>query len=342
MFKSLIFSLSFLVVLLFSTALQAAGTDIVILKNGDRVTGDIKGLSRGKLEFKTDSMGTVYIEWDDIDALFSDTGQAVELSNGQRFYGPLSKSENAEMVQVTTEQGAVGVGTQDVVTMYPVESGFWDRLDVSARLGFSWDKGSSVGKYTLGLDSEFRNPKFITRASFNAEVTSQQDRDDTSRANLNALHMVFKPQKRYTAYFGSLEKNDELGLDLRALLGVGYGWVPIRSNRNWLSLSAGLDVNREIPSEGEEQTNLEAVAMLTYEYYRYSHPVRRFSSSLMVFPSITDFGRWRARFNTDFRLEIVEDFFWAVNIYAEYDSEPISVDASNSDYGITNAIEYKF
>ena len=82
--------------------------------------------------------------------------------------------------------------------------------------------------------------------------------------------------------------------------------------------------------------------MLTYEYYRYSHPVRRFSSSLMIFPSITDFGRWRARFNTDFRLEIVEDFFWALNIYAEYDSEPISVDASNSDYGITNAIEYKF
>ena len=47
MYKSLKFSLSFLMVLLFSTALQAARTDIVILKNGDRVTGDIKGLSRG-------------------------------------------------------------------------------------------------------------------------------------------------------------------------------------------------------------------------------------------------------------------------------------------------------
>jgi hypothetical protein len=342
MFKTSIIALSCLVILCFSPALLAAKTDVVVLKNGDKITGDIKSLSRGKLEFSTDSMGTVYIEWDDIEALFSDTGQAVELTNGQRFYGPLSKSENVEMVQVSTEQGQVGVGTQDIVTLYPVESGFWDRLDVSASLGFSWDKGSSVGKYTLGLDSELRNPKFITQASFNAEVTSQEDRSDTSRANLNALHMVFKPQKRYTAYFGSLEKNDELGLDLRALLGAGYGWVPIRSNRNWVSLSAGLDVNREIPTEGAQQTNLEAVAMLSYEYYRYSHPVRRFSSRLTVFPSITDFGRWRASFNTDFRLEIINDFFWALSVYADYDSKPISVDASNIDYGITNGLEYKF
>jgi hypothetical protein len=342
MFKASIVALICIVTFCLSPALLADKTDVVVLKNGDKVTGDIKGLIRGKLEVSTDSMGTVNIEWEDIEAVISDTGQVVELTNGQRYYGPLNKAETLEMVQVTTEQGTVDFGTQDIVSIYPVESGFWNRLDVSARLGFSWDKGSNVGKYTLGLDAEFRNPKFITRASFSAEVTSQQERDDSSRANLNALHMVFRQQKRYTAYFGSLEKNDELGLDVRALVGAGYGWVPIRSNRNWLSLSAGLDVNREIPTEGEGQTNLEAVAMLTYEYYRYSHPVRRFSSSLTVFPSITDFGRWRASFKTDFRLELVKDFYWALNVYADYDSKPISVDASNSDYGIINSIEYKF
>lgn len=37
-------------------------TDIVILKNGDRVTGEIKNLEAGLLELKTDTMGTVYIQ----------------------------------------------------------------------------------------------------------------------------------------------------------------------------------------------------------------------------------------------------------------------------------------
>ena len=43
------------------------------------------------------------------------------------------------MMLVSTEQGAVAVGSVDVVSMYPVEAGFWDRLDISASLGFSWE-----------------------------------------------------------------------------------------------------------------------------------------------------------------------------------------------------------
>ena len=39
-------------------------TDVVILKNGDRITGEIKKLDRGKLKLKTDDMSTVYIELD--------------------------------------------------------------------------------------------------------------------------------------------------------------------------------------------------------------------------------------------------------------------------------------
>ena len=53
-----------LAALLCTTLLEARDkTDIVSLKNGDRVTGEIEELQRGKLTVKTDSMGTVSIEW---------------------------------------------------------------------------------------------------------------------------------------------------------------------------------------------------------------------------------------------------------------------------------------
>ena len=42
-------------------------TDVVILKNGDHVSGEIKSLERGKLSLSTDSMGTVKIEWEDVE-----------------------------------------------------------------------------------------------------------------------------------------------------------------------------------------------------------------------------------------------------------------------------------
>ena len=330
------------ILLLFSLSVWADKTDVVFLKNGDRITGEVKGLDRGILELKTDHMSTVYIEWEDIEEVISQTGQAVELANGQRFYGSLSKPEIEHMVTIETEQGTIGLDTLDVVKMYPVKLGFWNRLDLSASLGFSWDKGSSVGRYSLGIDAVYSDPDFITRAGFVTEITTQQGRDNSKRATLDANHVVFKLNKKYVGYFGSLEQNDELGLDLRALIGAGYGWVPIRSSRNWFSIAAGLDVTNETPTNGQAETNLEAVGMLTYEYYKYARPERKFSVNLMVFPSLTDWGRWRANFNTDFRLEFYEDLFWVLDFYASIDSSPISEGAANSDYGITSSLAYKF
>jgi hypothetical protein len=328
--------------LLATSPAWAAKTDIVVLKNGDRITGEVKNLERGKLAFSTDTMGTVYIDWLDIEEVFSTVGQAIELTNGQRFYGPLAKGENDEMMTVKTDYGSVGLSTDDIVAMYPVEATFWDRLDISADFGFSWDKASDVGKYTIGLKTELRNPRFINRNTFTSEITTQSERDDTTRALFDALHLVFHQDKRYHAFFGSAESNDELGIDLRVVAGAGYGAVPIRSQRSWLSVGAGLALNHEIPVEGDSEDNIEAVGMVTYDYYKYSEPERSFTTNLRVFPSLTDLGRWRAVFDVDFRLELVKDFFWKMNFYSSYESDPISKDASSSDYGVTSSLGYKF
>src|SRR6185503_11073737 len=41
-------------------------TDIVVLSNGDRITGEISSLERGRLEYKTDDIGTLQVEWDNV------------------------------------------------------------------------------------------------------------------------------------------------------------------------------------------------------------------------------------------------------------------------------------
>jgi hypothetical protein len=96
------------------------------------------------------------------------------------------------------------------MAMYPVKASLWERLDVFVDLGVSWDKGSAVGKYLSGPDR-------IRRAA----------------------PRVYHPAKRFHALFGSLENNNGLGVDLRALAGAGYGTKPIRTQRSRLSFSAG-------------------------------------------------------------------------------------------------------
>ena len=154
--------------------------------------------------------------------------------------------------------------------------------------------------------------------------------------------MQFRENKRFISYFANVERNDELGIQLRTLGGAGYGWVPVRSNHNWFFLTAGLDINHETPFEGDSETNLEGVGMVSYEYFRYSDPERSFKTSLTVFPSLTDLGRWRADFDTDFDIEFINDFSWVLGFFARYDSDPLSEEASSSDYGVSSSIKYDF
>jgi hypothetical protein len=330
-----------LFIALFScTTAFAADDDVVVLKNGDRITGEVLSLIRGKLEFDTDSMGTVYIEWEDVMEVQSEVSQSIELADGQRFFGPIKKTGNSEMVGIETESGLVGVEQLEMIAMYPVEASFADRLDFSSRLGFSWDKGSDVGKYNLGATAKYREEDYITRADFQLEITTQDTEEDTTRSSLGVDHFRFRQPKRFTTYFGNFEKNDQLGLDLRALAGIGYGWSPIQSHRNLFLVIAGLDVNHEIPDDGDSETNLEAVGRLRYEYFRYSGLERSLTSQLSVYPGLTDTGRWRADFTTEFDMDLTDDFSWIFSVYANYDSDPISTDGSNSDYGVVSSVEY--
>jgi hypothetical protein len=47
-------------------------TDVVRLVNGDAITGEVSDLGRGRLEYKTDDAGTIYIEWDRVVSLVAE------------------------------------------------------------------------------------------------------------------------------------------------------------------------------------------------------------------------------------------------------------------------------
>ena len=67
-------------------------TDVVTLANGDRITGEIVQLERGRLEFKTDDAGTLYLEWDKVSSLVATRLVEVLTTDGRRFLGSLGQA----------------------------------------------------------------------------------------------------------------------------------------------------------------------------------------------------------------------------------------------------------
>ncbi|MFL5491536.1 MAG: hypothetical protein ACJ8AV_08970, partial [Gemmatimonadales bacterium] len=72
--------------LLLGAATVEAQKDSVWIRNGDRITGEVKSLSRGLLKYSTDDLGTVYIEWDKVDRISTSTIVEVRLATGRKFY----------------------------------------------------------------------------------------------------------------------------------------------------------------------------------------------------------------------------------------------------------------
>jgi hypothetical protein len=79
-------TLTLALVLSFGATLRGQGrTDIVTLANGDRITGEVVRLDRGRLEFKTDDAGTLYLEWDKLVSVVSKRRVEVVTTDGRRF-----------------------------------------------------------------------------------------------------------------------------------------------------------------------------------------------------------------------------------------------------------------
>ena len=76
-------------VMLLSVRAVAAGarTDSIILKNGDRFTGEVIQMRQGKLQVKTDDAGTLSIEWDKVASITTADQYDVTLRNGSHRLG---------------------------------------------------------------------------------------------------------------------------------------------------------------------------------------------------------------------------------------------------------------
>src|SRR5688500_8663285 len=72
-------------VLLFAMTAAAKNIDdVVILKNGDRMTGEIKGLQSGELRFKADYMAeAVRLDWSKVERIESKSTFMIWLVDGK-------------------------------------------------------------------------------------------------------------------------------------------------------------------------------------------------------------------------------------------------------------------
>lgn len=340
-----------LAVLLCSNALAREKTDIVWMSNGDRLTGEIKYLQHGKLLLITDSLGEVNIEWDEIERVKSDYDFQFERMDGSRVTGVINPMPDQHKISRMSDETTVDLALRNIVRIAQIEEDFWDRLDGSLSLGYSFTKASDVAQGNISFRVTHRTE--IRSFSFEGSsiVTNDQADEETQRSELGLTLTRFRNNRWFNSYTLAFESNDELGLDLRTSVAAGIGRFLVQTNTSELGLMGGLVASSEnlsvkgpvIPQGSKSsQENLEGLLGLQYSRFVFDDPTVDLSTKLTVFPSITDSGRTRAQLDINLRWELISDLFWDLAYYNTYDSDPPSGSLSTNDYGVVTSIGWSF
>ena len=328
--------------LCWSPSTWAQKTDTVVMNNGDRATVEIKKLERGRLEASTDGMGTLLIEWDDIDHLSSPKLFEVETQTGERYVGSLAATDTARELIVTGDR-TVTLELDRVVRIDPADSSFWSQWDGAIDIGYDFTKAGESTQWTASSRFTRRAERLETSIAGSSFYSSKQGAEDTSRHSLGVDVVRFVGQRWGLLALGQVERNDELQLRLRSQTGGGYQYRFVQTNSIRFGAAAGVALNREeFLDDTPGQNNLEALFSTQFEAFTFDTPKTDVTTTLIVFSSLTQWGRTRLEFDISVRRELAKDFFFSVSLQDSFDSNPPSENAVRNDFNVVSSFGWSF
>jgi hypothetical protein len=320
---------------------SAADNGVLVLANGDRVTGDVRRLEHGQLEVKTGPMSTVYIKWTHVTQLTTTATFEVETAAGDRYVGTLVTAP-AGRIAVAAAIGRVELDLLTVVRLRSIHERFWRRLDGALNVGASYTKSSGIGQATIDGDVHYRRPAFELLSSLSSSLSISSDDSLTTRSSLQFGYTRLLKRRWVVPALVQFEHNEDLGLELRSTYGGSVGRFLLQSNRAEAILAGGLVATHEDPVEGETTDNLEAILFVEHSFFTYDTPKTNLDFRFVTYPSLSDVGRVRLDLHALVTREIVRDFTIGVSMYDTFDSRPPTAGASKNDIGGSLTVGWTF
>ena len=321
--------------------------DVVVMNNGDKFTGEIKGLKYGELIFKSGYMkDSVHLDWKRVESLQSKDFYVVELSDGQRVKGRIQRMPGADEqkgFQIVVAESTIEVPTANVITIENQEISFWNQLTGSINYGFGFASGNNSANSSLSADVGYRTDKNSIRLATSSQFDRQKNAENTNRFTFDSQYgRALTPRWIAAGLFSALKSNAQ-DLNLRTTYGGGIGRKLVQTDRTNLLAIGGMAYTHEnyFPQPGTEpiRNNAEALLGLTFSTFRFSK--LDITSQSFLFPSLSDPGRFRLSSQSNLAIELVRNFHWNFSIYENYDTRP-PVNAPKNDLGLTTSVGWTF
>jgi hypothetical protein len=328
---------------------HAERTDVIVLDNGDRITGEVIQLASGQLKFKTNHAGTLYIDWTHIVSLTTTQNLHIELIDGQHLSGPApERASSAGAIRLLSGVPGemsipIDVRIADIVELGRIKGGpdWYDRLEGSVSIGYSYTSASGIQTADFSGVVSTRNLKRQWSVALDSETSRQSSGPSTQRDSLVMSFSAFLPDRYYRESTLQFERNEELGLDLRSLIAQTFGrYFVQRQGFEWRA-GAGLAVSTETGSNGSKRQAVWLPVTTDLYIFRWDHPKTNVTANLQVLPSLNEGGRVRSEASLKVRNELINDLFLEITFNDSYDNRPAET-ARTNDWNIVTSIGYSF
>jgi hypothetical protein len=321
---------------------------VVVMKNGDRMTGELKRLENGFLYFKADYMAdTVQLDWKRVERLESKDTFSVVLSNGTRETGVIHKSPEAtEAAQGFLVQSA-GVSSSarnnDVVVITPVQDAFLHQLTGSINYGFSFTGGSNSTQSNFSGDATYRSERWAGKLEGSSVFNRQNGATNSGRNTVDAYYYNYRGEDWFIAGTAGFLTSFQQDLSARTTLGAGLGMDVVRGSTQSLQLIGGaLFYNETYSPASGGRSGRGSDAQLLMQYTKYAFTKFQLTVQAGAFPTLTTpLGRVRLSIESTLKRDLGKNVTVLFSVYENYDSRP-PVQAGKNDFGTSTSIGWTF
>lgn len=184
--------------MLSSPLLAREKTDVLVMRNGDRLTCEIKRLDSDVLCVRLDYvLGTISVNWSKVDHVESKQLFLVKTQDGSVYSGALSTvaSTNARPVKIEVLQPSskkVELDQSQITQMQQTAENFWQRFNGQIGTGSTYNRGNQAAQYNVNASVTYPRERWSASATYTSNLAASNGASTSTRNDiqLSALRLL--------------------------------------------------------------------------------------------------------------------------------------------------------
>ncbi|MBN4048408.1 DUF481 domain-containing protein [Flavobacteriaceae bacterium AH-315-O20] len=316
--------------------------DSIFLFNNNILVGEIKNMDKSVLTLKTKySDSNFKIKWQKIVKIKSNRFFVVAMNDGRRFNSSINSIDNKDgKVVIDLGVNIMEENLIDIIYLEPIGKNFLSRLTIDVDFGMTLTKANNLRQITSNIKGTYLANTWKANGYYKTVFSRQDDIADVNRMDSEIAFNYYLKNDWFAQISGVYLSNDDQKLKLRSIYKAGAGYYFIHNNKMSFGASGGLANTKESYLDDTPIKN-SAELYLGVGFNKYDIGDLSILTSAILYPSISEKGRYRSDINLDMKYDLPLDLYIKMSLTYNYDNQPIE-GASKDDYVYTTSFGWEF